>query len=199
MSNNKFQPPANPRANDIYYHLAFAAFLIVGAAVVLYAMGRVPVCTCGTIKFWYGNPNGAENSQHLTDWYTFSHIIHGFIFYFLFWLAAARAPKTARFTAAVALECFWELIENTPLVINRYREATISLGYNGDSILNSCSDIAAMALGFFIASRVPIKLTIFLGLLFELTTGYLIRDNLTLNVLMLLHPMEAVKNWQGGL
>lgn len=189
------------RLNTVTLVLA-AALLIAGVAAILLWMGREPICKCGTIKFWQGTVVSSENSQHIADWYSFSHIIHGFLFYGLFWLIRRLTGLPISFGLAlllsILLEGAWEIAENTNAVINHYRSATISLDYYGDSVLNSVSDILSMVLGFLIARFAPVWLTVTSALAMELIVGWLIRDNLTLNVIMLLWPMDWIKAWQGG-
>jgi len=170
---------------------------------ILVGMDRPWLCECGTVKLWHGVVQSAENSQHITDWYSPSHLIHGLLFYFFAWLLWSRwklfGGRPARYALpiAVAFEGFWEVLENTPLIIDRYRGVTVSWGYAGDSIVNSMSDIGWMMIGFLLASRLPTWVSVVLAIVLELFTLMMIRDNLTLNVLMLISPIDAIVVWQG--
>lgn len=173
---------------------AIALAVLAAAALILYLMGRNPLCTCGRIDLW--GAVGPEQSQMVLDWYSFSHLVHGFIFYALLAWLAPRWDAQWRFAAALTVEAAWEIVENTRHVIDRYREATAALGYEGDSILNSLSDIAMMALGFLLARRLPVWASIAMVLIVELIPLLIIRDNLTLNVWMLLWPTDWLRDWQ---
>jgi hypothetical protein len=173
--------------------------IIVGAAAWLLWIGREPICKCGYIKLWHGQVVSSENSQHITDWYTPSHIIHGILFFGALWLVARKLSVGWRLAIATAVECAWEIVENSEAVIEHYRTATISLDYYGDSVLNSVCDVLAMVAGFFLARKLPIWASVALIVVFEGFTTYMIRDGLALNVLMLLSPLDAVKDWQGAI
>ena len=174
------------------------AGIILAAALALYLMGHPLICKCGYVKLWHFDVVSAENSQHLIDWYTPSHLIHGFLFYGAFWLLSRVLPLSfaMRLILAVAIEATWEVVENTDFVINHYREMTISLDYYGDSVINSVSDILVMVLGYFMAARLPVWLTVTIAIALELFVGAMIRDNLTLNVLSFVWPVDAVLDWQ---
>src|SRR5215210_9231320 len=162
---------------------AFPAILILAlAAGLLLAMGRNPICTCGAVELWVSARDSAKTSQMLVDWYSLSHVVHGLLFYAALWLVARRWPVTWRFLAALLIEAGWEVTENTPMVIDRYRATTAALGYTGDSLINSLSDILMMVVGFLAARKLPLWASVALLIALELVPLLVIRDNLTLNI-----------------
>jgi hypothetical protein len=176
---------------------AIAALLLIVAVVgILLAMGRPAICACGEVALW--GAVGPRQSQMLADWYSPSHIVHGFLFYAALHLIARRWTVERRFLVALLVEASWEIAENTPAVIDRYREATIALGYSGDSILNNLSDIGMMALGFLAARKLPWWTSLLIVAVLEIVPLIVIRDNLTLNVWMLIAPNDAIRAWQAG-
>jgi hypothetical protein len=173
-----------------------AILIFLVAALLLLAMGRHPICTCGTVELWVGARDSAKTSQMLLDWYSLSHVVHGFIFYALLWLVARSAPVERRFLVALLVEAAWEVTENTPMVIDHYRATTAALGYSGDSVLNSLSDISMMCIGFLLARKLPFWASIIFVIVLELVPLLVIRDNLSLNVLGFIAPNPAIQAWQ---
>lgn len=180
----------------LLYAVAAMALMIALAAAAETYMGRAAFGPDGRFGLWESDINSRENSQRLADPYSFTHFSHGLIFFALAWLVAHGLPVEKRFLMAVALESAWEIAENSPFMIERYRAATISLGYFGDSVVNSAGDILSMALGFVFAAAVPVRVSVAAFIFLELALLFAIRDNLVLNVVMLVYPLQAIKNWQ---
>jgi hypothetical protein len=178
----------------------FVMLLVLAVqAAMLFTMGRAPICPCGTVKLWHGLAQSRESSQHIIDWYTPSHVVHGLLFYFVIWLLLPDKPWALRLTIAVMVEGLWEIVENSDFIINRYRATGASQNYAGDSIVNSVSDTVTMAVGFVLAHRLPVVLSIALAVALEGIAALWIRDNLILNIVMLIHPFEAISRWQAAL
>ena len=197
-ASNIGRKPANlsVTAGFRWTHVGIAGAFILLAALTLFAMGRPVWCTCGSIRLWYGDAWGAENSQQLFDPYSFTHVTHGILFFALLRLVAQRVSVPTRAVIAVGLESFWEMTENTNTVIDRYRAATMALGYYGDSVVNSVGDILSCCVGLALAAVLPTRLTIAIAVLVELILTLVIHDSLLLNIIMLVHPVDAIKVWQ---
>lgn len=178
--------------------LALSLLIFCIAAALLLAMGRHPICTCGSVALWVGARDSAETSQMLADWYSLSHVVHGLIFYALLRLLAPRLAVEWGFLIALFIEAAWEVTENTPMVIDRYRETTAALGYTGDSVINSLSDMMMMALGFLLARKLPLWASVASLVALEAVPLFFIRDNLTLNLIALIAPNPAIQAWQAG-
>jgi hypothetical protein len=190
--------PSSPDANAARFGrlaLAILAVMVATAAVELW-MGRMPLGPDGRFGWLETDIWSSEQSQRVLDPYSLSHVLHGFLFYGLLWIVGRRLPLRTRLLATIALEGAWEILENSPLVIDRYRAVTISLGYVGDSVLNSLSDIVMCGIGFLMAARLRVAASIALLVAVELLMLALIRDNLTLNIVMLVYPIEAIRAWQ---
>ncbi|TSC87012.1 MAG: Protein of unknown function (DUF2585) [Parcubacteria group bacterium Gr01-1014_8] len=176
-----------------------AGFALIGVqALALYFMGQPLISASGMVKLWHGAVLSSDNSQQISDWYTFSHVIHGFLFYLGLWFFFPRMPIAMRFALASGIEVGWELFENTDFIISRYREQALAQGYIGDSVINSICDTLAMVVGFVLAWRLPVSASIAVIIFIEAFMLNWIRDSLTLNIIQLIHPLEGVTNWQSS-
>jgi hypothetical protein len=183
---------------SFWVYVLVGAALIMLQAVILLAMGLPGICRCSYVALWHANPSGPETSQHLTDWYTYTHVIHGFGFYLLLWLVAPHLSFGSRLAIAIGLEVGWEIIENTPFIMERYRQSALARGYFGDSAINSVADTLAAAFGFVLARRLPLSVILGLAAAAELFAAYMIRDNLMLNIIQLIYSSGLVSRWQAG-
>lgn len=180
-----------------YRWVIFCSLLvIVGTGVIEWMFGRSILGPDGRFGWWESDVWSSESSQRVADAYSFSHIIHGMLFYAFLWLVARRLPVGQRLILALLMEAGWELLENSPIIIDRYRAVTIALGYVGDSVLNSVADVVMAGIGFFIAWSVRFWMSVVIILVFEIGCLFWVRDNLTLNIIMLLTPSETIKVWQ---
>ena len=192
-----FKDYFRPHQDKVWPITVMVTTLLV-TMVELRFQGRLWLCSCGKIYLWVGNIHSSDNSQHLLDPYAFTHLLHGVV---IFWVLALALPNLRahwQLTLAVAIEAAWEVFENSAFVIDRYREATIALGYEGDTIVNSMSDIIVCGIGFALATYLGFRRSFALFALTELLLVVWIRDSLILNVVMLIYPIEAIKAWQMG-
>lgn len=180
------------------HHWVVLACIAAAMAAGLIGLGRNLICQCGYIKLWHGQVISSENSQHILDWYSPSHVLHGLAFYMALHFLLPRLEIGWRLTIAAAIEALWEIVENTNWIIDKYREDTIALDYYGDSVVNSLSDLSIMVLGFMIAARAPVWFSVLLFIAAELVVGMVIRDGLLLNVIMLVYPLDWIRQWQAG-
>ena len=190
-------PARDELKRRVWPWLAVVAVL-AAAAFVLRWQGRLWLCSCGSFRPWLGDAWGSETSQQLFDPYSFTHVLHGFAFAGLLALLLPRANWRWRVALAVAAEALWEVFENSEFVINRYREATAALGYNGDTVVNSLGDVIACAAGVLLARRLGALKTLLVFALTEAVLLFWIRDSLLLNIILLVYPSETLKAWQAG-
>lgn len=174
------------------------ALMLIATGLLLHQQGRLWICQCGTVKLWVGNIWSADNSQHLFDPYTFTHVLHGFIFCGVLALAVPRLSFAWRLSLATVIEAAWEVFENSAFIIDRYRTVTLALGYTGDTVVNSLTDILACIIGALLARRLGVWKSAALFIATELALALWIRDGLLLNLLMLVYPIPSIRTWQMG-
>ncbi len=184
-------------STKVWPSLAIVAVILL-TAYQLHNQGRLWRCSCGYVLLWSGNIWSADNSQHLFDPYSFTHLLHGFVFCGLLAWSVPRLSSGWRLWLAVFFEALWEVIENTEFIIGRYREATAALGYQGDTIINSLADVVCCAVGFIIAARLGLRRSLVVFATTELVLLLWIRDSLVLNIVMLLFPIDWIRAWQMG-
>lgn len=184
--------------NDPWIITGTIIFALLIQAFVLHLFGQPPICTCDYVKLWEGVVSSGGNSQHITDWYTLSHVIHGFLFYLLLRTLFPRMPVLTRLLLAVGIEIAWEITENTPWLIEHYRQQALAQGYVGDSILNSLSDTVAMIAGFLLVRHTRWWLILMLAIMFEAFTVFYIRDGLVLNILGFFYIPDFIHSWQSA-
>src|SRR5215831_2665141 len=189
---------ASSEANRVAPYVAIGGSIIAFQALVVFLMGHPIICKCGYVSLWYPGQPGPETSQQLTDWYSFTHVEHGFLFYWLLTAIAPRTPFGTRLMIAIGIETTWEIVENTPFIINRYRQGALAEGYFGDSVINSVFDSLSALLGGLLARVLPVRVSAALVVGTELFLAVMIRDNLALNIVQLVHPTEAISRWQTG-
>ncbi len=177
---------------------AVAAVVLTITIILLRNQGRLWFCSCGYILLWSGDIWSSDNSQHLFDPYAFTHLLHGVVFFWLLVWLLPTVPLMWRFIIAISIESLWEVFENSAFIIQRYREATLALGYEGDTIVNSLGDIFICGAGFFLAWYLGFRRSLILFVVVELVLVFWIKDSLILSVIMLIYPIEAIKAWQLG-
>jgi len=190
-------PAVPPRFSKDRLWVALAIIVItVATGLLLRAEGRLWICACGTIQVWSGQICSANNSQHFLDPYSFTHVLHGFLFFWLITFLVRRLRGSWQVVLALAIEGAWEVFENTNFIIDRYRSETAALGYNGDTVVNSCGDLLCCLLGFIVAKRLGLKWSLIVFVLLELVLILWIKDSLVLEILMLVIPVDAIRAWQ---
>jgi hypothetical protein len=175
---------------------AIGSFVALAMAFVLRLEGRLLICSCNRIVIWVGDVCSSNNSQQLLDPYSFTHLLHGFLLFWIVSVVFRRLAPEWQISLALLFEAAWEVFENTPFVINRYRTETAALGYNGDTVFNSLGDLLCAFAGIMIARQLGYRRSIIVFLVVEVILIFTIHDSLLLEILMLIKPIAAIKQWQ---